>query len=109
MQNRAPRVTFAQTTSNKKEFPKEDFEKDEELIKQKSTTLKPPPRRTRKLYVCKVPFYNDVKGPSVPSHMDDNGYTVDENDKLIKNPPDVVDTTLGPARYCVNQVKYRFI
>ncbi|KAB0797255.1 hypothetical protein PPYR_08249 [Photinus pyralis] len=54
-----------------------------------------------KLYLCRVPYSLTAKGPSVPSHLDENGYDIDNHGNLIKIPPNIYDTSRGPAKYNV--------
>lgn len=58
-----------------------------------------------KVYMCRVPYSLDAHGPSVPTHIDLNGYDITRGDHLVKVPPDDRDTTLGPAYYDVPAVK----
>ena len=70
-----------------------------------SKCSKPQPTgRLRKLYVCPVPYSLEARGPSIPTKLDENGYEIDENNKLKKLPPYICDTSLGPAYYCVRLV-----
>ncbi|KAK5645626.1 hypothetical protein RI129_004090 [Pyrocoelia pectoralis] len=54
-----------------------------------------------RVYLCRVPYSVSAKGPSVPSHLDENGYDIDDDGNLIKLPANVYDTSRGPARYNV--------
>lgn len=56
-----------------------------------------------KLYMCRVPYSSDVKGPSVPTRIDENGYDI-ASGTLIKVAPNDYDNTLGPAFYKVPRV-----
>ncbi|XP_044267373.1 sperm-tail PG-rich repeat-containing protein 2-like [Tribolium madens] len=41
-----------------------------------------------KVYVCAVPYSSTVTAPSIPSKVDENGYEIDEEGKIVKVPPD---------------------
>ncbi|XP_017778545.1 PREDICTED: sperm-tail PG-rich repeat-containing protein 2-like [Nicrophorus vespilloides] len=56
----------------------------------------------RRLYVCPVPYALEDYGPSIPTRIDENGYDINENDKLEKIPANKHDTTMGPAYYKVS-------
>lgn len=72
---------------------------------EKGCKYKPPPCHGKgKLFVCRVPYTVFASAPSVPTHIDENGYDVDEYGNLNKCPPDPHDSTLGPAFYRVPRV-----
>lgn len=62
-----------------------------------------PPGKGR-LYVCKTPYTYGVSPPSIPTHIDENGYTIDAQGDIRKVPADDHDCTLGPAFYAVSTV-----
>ncbi|KAJ8977156.1 hypothetical protein NQ317_015479 [Molorchus minor] len=55
-----------------------------------------------RLYACRVPYTIQASAPSVPTKIDANGYEIDEDDNIVKIPPDEHDRTMGPAYYHVN-------
>lgn len=59
-----------------------------------------------KLYLCKVPMTCGTSAPSIPTHIDENGYDIDQNNLLIKMPADFRDNNIGPATYDVPNVRY---
>lgn len=57
-----------------------------------------------KLYVCKVPLTVGVSAPAIPTHLDENGYDIDENNLLIKIPANSRHGNIGPTSYDVPNV-----
>ncbi|KAF2881635.1 hypothetical protein ILUMI_24492 [Ignelater luminosus] len=114
------RVTGGSTLRNKAirlRYPKGDTpgpaDYDPKKI-EKGCKYKPPLCHGKgKLFVCRVPYTVFASSPSVPTHIDENGYNVDEYGNLVKCPPDPHDRTLGPAFYdvprgeiCFTTLKY---
>lgn len=57
-----------------------------------------------RLYMCRTPYTHGISAPSIPTRIDENGYTVNTNGDILKALPDDHDTTLGPAYYDAPQV-----
>lgn len=62
-----------------------------------------PPGKGR-LYACRTPYTFGVSAPSIPTRIDENGYTLDSHGDIAKVSADDHDTTLGPAFYDVSTV-----
>lgn len=79
---------------------------DPKIRTKKCPKLDPTPIAGKgKLYMCRVPYSAGPEGPSVPTHIDENGYDITMEDQLIKVPPNYHDRSLGPAFYDVPPVK----
>lgn len=100
MQNRAKRFVYkADNTPGPTAY-------DPKIRTKKCPRLDPTPIPGKgKLYMCRVPYSVDPKGPSIPTHIDENGYDVMEGSRLVKVPADYHDRTIGPAFYNVPPVK----
>uniref|UniRef100_A0A6P7HAA8 Sperm-tail PG-rich repeat-containing protein 2-like isoform X1 n=1 Tax=Diabrotica virgifera virgifera TaxID=50390 RepID=A0A6P7HAA8_DIAVI len=55
--------------------------------------------KVKKLYVCRVPYTLVGSGPSVPTKLNANGYSVSHFGDVKPIPATYHDTTLGPAFY----------
>nr|XP_022901360.1 sperm-tail PG-rich repeat-containing protein 2-like [Onthophagus taurus] len=77
---------------------------DPKLLKRQPAPDPRPPCRGR-LYLC-TPPKAELTVPSIPTKIDENGYYIDDNGVVVKNPPDEHDTTLGPAYYDVKKSEF---
>lgn len=80
---------------------------DPKIQTKKSPKFDPTPIPGKgKLYVCRVPYTSGAHGPSIPTHIDENGYDIVRGNRLVKVPPTDYDYTLGPAYYDVPSVMF---
>lgn len=98
MQNRAKRFVYkADDTPGPMAY-------DPKIMTKKCPKLDPTPIPGKgKLYMCRMPYSAGANGPSVPTHIDENGYDIMYG-RLVKVLPDGHDRTLGPAFYNVPPV-----